>query len=151
MDILKNQKKILQNQERLLEQMSLKVARNNPWKPHTQDTDGVMWTTDEVSRESRMQEQRCKTGCAASLAGEGVTDLSMFYDKCVLDGGDVLLGTTSEVSMTTGAEALVGEYAKSLERGERPTVRCSISVTDDNSCDVWNAGISTCMTPSKQK
>lgn len=95
----------------------------------------------------RMRMQRCRTGCTASIRAEGVTDMSMFYDKCVLDGGDVLFSTsTAETLMTTGAVALVAEYAKALETGSKPLVRCSVPVTDDNeTCNTLNSTISRCM------
>ena len=134
------------------------AGRNDPWTPNAQNTEDVMWKTNmsadqsQESRLKRMQEQRCKVGCAGSMEREGVTDLSTFYDTCVIDGGSVLLSTTtSEKTMTTGAEAFVGEYAKALERGDRPIARCSVSVTEDDACDVWNAGISKCMASLNQK
>ena len=154
MEILNNQKKILENQERILSQLSSSSSSNNPWQPNAKNTEDVLWTTHEVddatSQEARMERvrvQRCKTGCAASMRAEGVTDLSMFYDKCVLDGGDVLLSTsTAETPMTTGAAALVAEYAKALETGSKPLVRCSVPVTDDDeTCNTWNPTISRCM------
>ena len=160
MEILANQKKILQNQELILERLQAhKRGENNPWTPNeTQNVDGVMWSTEDTpstsqeNRRQRMHERRCEIGCVASLRKEGVTDLSTFYDKCVLDGGDVLLSTsTTEMSMTDGAESLVAEYARALERAERPIVRCSASVTESDVCDVWDAEISKCMSQSSNK
>lgn len=162
MEILENQKKILMNQERILERL-LQVNKrgdNNPWTPNkAQNTDGVMWSTEDTSaqqsqenRRQRMHERRCEIGCVASLRQEGVTDLSTFYDRCVLDGGDVLLSTsTTEMSMTDGAESMIAEYARALERAERPIVRCSASVTESDVCDVWNAEISKCLSQSSNR
>ena len=154
MDILANQKKIIKNQERILERLpTTKSGDQDPWKPNeAQNTDGVMWSTEDtpsMSQENplqRMQQRQCEFGCAASLRREGVTDLSTFYDKCVLDGGDVLLSTlSSEISVTDGAESLISKYARALESDERPIVRCSASVTESDVCDVWNAEISKCL------
>lgn len=162
MEILDNQKKIIQNQELILKrlQVNKRGDNNNPWTPNaTQNTDGVMWTTRDTSaqqsqetRSQRMHERRCEFGCAAFMREEGVTDLSTFYDKCILDGGDVLLSTlSSEISVTDGAESLVGKYARALENEERPIVRCSASVTDGDACYVWNAEISKCLSQSSNK
>ena len=159
MEIIDNQKKILQNQELILERLLQVNERgdNNPWTPNEmQNTDGVMWTTEDTSaqqsQENRPHERRCEIGCAASMRKEGVTDLSAFYDRCVMDGGDVLLSTsTTEMSMTNGAESMVAEYARALERAERPIVRCSASVTESDVCDVWNAEISKCLSQSSNR
>lgn len=161
MEILDNQKKILQNQELILERLKAsKRGDNNPLTPdETQNTDDVMWTTRDTSaqqsednRIQRLHERRCEIACVTSMRKEGVTDLDTFYDKCVLDGGDVLLSTsTAELSMTDGAERLVAEYARALERAERPIVRCSASVTESDVCDVWNAEISKCLSQSSNK
>lgn len=148
MDLLANQGKLLENQERILARLG--EERNDPWRPNHTNTDGVLWTTtddDGGSRTERMRTQRCTHGCAATLREAGVVDLRTFHDTCVVDrGGDVLLSTSEEErEMTSGADALEREYARALEAGTMPLVRCSVSLTDQRTCTGWNPRVARCM------
>lgn len=122
-------------------------AAERLWSPNADDQTGVLWETSddaETSQRNRLEYMACRRRCAAPLDAAGVTDLTTFYDRCVLDGGDVTLETSSKArALTADAAAAVRAYAAATDAGARPVVRCSRPVAPG--CDVWNQTVSRCL------
>jgi len=123
------------------------AAAERLWSPNATNQTDVLWETSndaETSQRDRLEYMACRRRCAVPLDAAGVTDLTTFYDRCVLDGGDVTLETSSATdAFTSDAATAVRAYVAATDAGARPVVRCSRPVAPD--CGVWNQAVSRCL------